>query len=61
MPGREWAVGRMPTERSRPIVLVEGAVFDNPLDADRKVFRLRWQAATEQVPAPAMTSASGER
>ena len=51
----------MPTERGRPIVLVEGAVYDNPLDADRKVFRLRCQAATEQAPAPAMTSASGER
>ena len=61
VPGREWAVGRMPTERGRPIVLVEGAVYDNPLDADRKVFRLRWQAATGQQPAPAMAGANGER
>lgn len=50
-PGIEWAVGRMPTERGRPIALIEGAVFNNPDDAARKVFRLRWQAATGQEPA----------
>ena len=61
VPGREWAVGRMPTERGRPIAMVEGAVYDNPLDADRKVFRLRWQAATGQEPASDTTSAGGER
>jgi hypothetical protein len=45
-PGHEWKVGRMPTERGRPIEFIDGAVFDNPDDATRKVFRLRWQAAT---------------
>jgi hypothetical protein len=50
-PGREWAVGRMPTVRGHPIEFIEGAVYDNPDDAARKVFRLRWQAATGQEPA----------
>lgn len=47
--GREWAVGRMPTERGKPIAFVEGAVFDDYDDAARLVFRLRWQAATGQA------------
>lgn len=46
--GREWAVGKLPTQRGQEIELVAGAVFDNYDDAARKVFRLRWQAATGQ-------------
>lgn len=61
VPGREWAVGRMPVERGRPIEFVEGAVYDNPEDADRKVFRLRWQAATDRELDSATTSDSGSR
>lgn len=49
--GTEWAVGRMPTRRGAPIELVEGAVFDDYEDAVRKVFRLRWEAATRTAPA----------
>ena len=60
-PGRAWAVGRMPTERGRPIEFIEDAVFDNPDDAARKVFRLRWQAATGREPAPATTTDSEDR
>jgi len=45
-PRREWAVARMPTERGQPLAFIEGAVFDNPDDASRKVFRLRWRAVT---------------
>ena len=55
-PGREWAVARMPTERGSPIEFIDGAVYDNPDDAARKVFRLRWQAATGQEPQSATRS-----
>ncbi len=58
-PGREWAVAKMPTERGQPLSFVEGAVFDNADDAARKVFRLRWQAATGLEPAP-KTNRPGE-
>lgn len=61
VPGREWAVGRMPLERGRPIEFVEGAVYDNAEDADRRVFQLRWQAATGQKLASTTTTDSGER
>jgi len=61
VPGREWAVARMPIARGCPIEFVEGAVYDNPLDADRRVFRLRWQAATGQGPASATITDSGGR
>ena len=44
--GREWAVGRMPTERGRPVELLEGGVHGDYDDAVREVFRLRWRATT---------------
>lgn len=60
-PGLEWAVGRLPTERGRPIAFIDGAVFDNPDDAARRVFRLRWQAATGQLPASTTTTHRKDR
>lgn len=49
--GSGWAVGKMPTRRGAPIEFVEGAVFDDYDDAVRKVFRLRWDAATRKPAA----------
>jgi hypothetical protein len=48
-PRQAWAVARMPTQRGCPLEFVNGAVFDNPQDASRRVFRLRWQAVTGQA------------
>ncbi len=44
--GREWAVGKMPTERGRPVEFLEDLAFDDYHEAAREVFRLRWQAVT---------------
>jgi hypothetical protein len=60
-PGREWAVGRMPIERGRPIEFIEGAVYDNPEDAARRVFGLRWRAATGREPGETTTTESEDR
>jgi len=48
--GREWTVGRMPTERGQKVELLEDAVFNDYDDAARKVFHLRWQAVTGRDP-----------
>jgi N,N-dimethylformamidase len=60
-PGREWAVARMPTKRGQPLAFIEGAVFDNPEDAARRVFRLRLEAATGQAPASTATTHDKDR
>lgn len=46
--GCEWTVGKMPTERGRPVELLKDLVFDDYDDAAREVFRLRWQVVTSQ-------------
>ncbi len=42
--GREWIVGRMPTERGRPVEILGDRRYDDYDDAAREVFRLRWEA-----------------
>ena len=46
--GCAWTVGKMPTERGRPVELLKDLAFDDYYDAAREVFRLRWQAVTGQ-------------
>jgi hypothetical protein len=45
-PHAAWAVGRMSGIRGIPPALQEGPVFDSIEDAERHVFRLRWEEET---------------
>lgn len=47
-PYRRWAVARLTGVRGEPAENIEGLSFDNPEDAERAVFRLRWKAHTGQ-------------
>ena len=43
---RRWQLARTPGRRGEPVQRVQGVYFDNRLDAERYVFRLRWQQLT---------------
>ena len=51
-PHRRWLLGRSPCVRGRPIEIVPGYEFDDRMEAERVVFRLRWQALTGEALAP---------
>ena len=51
-PYRRWSVARLSGVRGEPAERIEGLTFDNPDDAERAVFRLRWEAHTGQPLAP---------
>ena len=42
-PFRRWVLGRSPCLRGQPISIVTGFEFDDRLEAERTVFRLRWR------------------
>lgn len=43
--GGRWLLVRCTGDRAMPVELVAGVSFTDPLEAERHVFRLRWQAA----------------
>ncbi|MCA8967145.1 MAG: hypothetical protein KDC48_19860 [Planctomycetes bacterium] len=45
-PHRRWRLARSPCVRGRPIEIVPGVEFDDRLEAERTVFRLRWRELT---------------
>lgn len=47
-PYRRWSVARLTGVRGEPAEKIEGLSFDNPEDAERTVFKLRWAAHTGQ-------------
>ena len=48
-PYRRWSVARLTGVRGDAAEEIEGLSFDNPEDAERAVFRLRWKAHTGQA------------
>ena len=47
-PYRRWAVARLTGVRGEPAEKIAGLTFGNPEDAERAIFRLRWEAHTGQ-------------
>lgn len=45
-PHRRWILGRMNGARGAPLELLPGHEFDDLLEAERTVFRLRWRELT---------------
>jgi hypothetical protein len=48
-PGRRWMLARMPEGRGQPVETFPNQVFTSLADAERHVFRLRWEALTGQA------------
>ena len=48
-PYRRWSVVRLTGVRGEAPERIEGLSFDNPEDAERAVFKLRWEAQTGQA------------
>lgn len=42
-PHEEWVIGRLSGKRGAPIELVDEAIYRSAEDANRQIFRLRWQ------------------
>jgi len=42
-PHREWTIGLLPGERGKPVKLLKDQVFTNVEDAEREIFRRRWE------------------
>jgi len=49
-PHQEWTLAQLPGERGKSIRLHEDQVFTNLEDAERAVFKLRWEASTGRTP-----------
>ena len=47
-PYRRWSVAHLTGVRGESAERIEGLSFDNPEDAERAVFRLRWEEHTGQ-------------
>ena len=45
-PFREWRLAVKQGGRATPVELIGDTTFDDPLEAERAVFRLRWKALT---------------
>ena len=45
VPFRQWCLATKPPERGAAVELLD-VTFDDPLEAERAVFRLRWKAIT---------------
>ncbi|MGI9331701.1 MAG: hypothetical protein ACR2RL_00965 [Gammaproteobacteria bacterium] len=45
-PHRRWLLGRSRCVRGEPVQIVGGYEFDDRLEAERTVFRLRWRDLT---------------
>jgi|GEM_PF-441228 len=52
-PHRRWGLGRLTGVRGRPVVRHGGVEFTDLAEAERHVFRLRWQEMTGKDPAHA--------
>ena len=50
-PHQEWTLAQLPGERGKSIRLQKDQVFTNLDDAERAVFRLRWEARVRETPA----------
>ena len=50
-PFRQWRLALKAPERGAPVSLLD-VTFSDPLDAEREVFRLRWQAITGEALSP---------
>ncbi|GJL82243.1 MAG: hypothetical protein DHS20C01_18770 [marine bacterium B5-7] len=46
VPYKQWTLGLLPPNRGVPVERLDDLVFDDRLEAERTVFRLRWQALT---------------
>jgi hypothetical protein len=51
-PFREWRLATKRQGRGTPVAYVGAEVFDDALEAERAVFRLRWKALTGEELAP---------
>jgi hypothetical protein len=47
-PHREWVLGRLTGRRGEPTELLADKVFTDLIEANREVFRLRWERCTGQ-------------
>ena len=47
-PHKEWQLAMLSGERSKPVTLVKGKIYRDLEEAERDVFRLRWQSFTGQ-------------
>ena len=47
-PHEEWTLAQLPGKRGKPIRLHEDQVFNSIMDAERAIFKLRWEAHTGQ-------------
>lgn len=48
-PYRQWAIGRLGSQRGAPITRVDNRVFTSLNDAEWAVFELRWRELTGQA------------
>ena len=46
---REWTLAQLPGLRGEPIVMHHERVFTSLDDAERAIFKLRWEAATGET------------
>ena len=51
-PFRKWRLARKDGGRATPVELIDDTEFDDPLEAERAVFRLRWKTLTGEDLAP---------
>jgi len=51
-PHREWRLATKRPGRGTPVEFVGAETFDDPLEAERAVFRMRWKALTGEELAP---------
>src|SRR5262249_3615182 len=63
-PGREWTLAQLPGERGKELTIHWGVTFSSVEDAERHVFRLRWErhfgAPLADTPAaPALSTSPG--
>ena len=45
-PHKEWTVGQLTGERGQPVRMFKKQVFTNVEDAEREIFRRRWEQRT---------------
>ena len=45
-PHKEWTLGRLGGERGKPVKIFKNHVFTNVEDAEREIFRRRWNKYT---------------
>ena len=48
-PHKEWTLGQLTGERGKPVKIFRSQVFTNVEDAEREIFRRRWEQHTEKA------------